>query len=306
MIEVTNLKKTYETVHALLGVDFKIQPGEIVGLLGPNGAGKTTIIKTLTGYLQPDEGVVTVDGLDILINRKEVQKKIGYLPESAPLYGDMTILEYLKMMAGLRQIPVADEMRYIEEAAEAVGLLQRMNQPIGQLSKGYRQRVGLAQAILHKPEILILDEPTVGLDPTQILEIRKLIKKLAQNTTILFSTHILSEVEALCDRVIILINGDIKVDAPLADLARTNDALLTLEETVEDVIPVLSELNGVEKIEILPSAEGHAVYRILADDGIDLCPNLYSIANKHKWPVRELQREVQDLETVFNRLALAT
>lgn len=208
------------------------------------------------------------------------------------------------MMAGLRQLPQEDEEQMIAEAAAAVGLNQRLNQPIGQLSKGYRQRVGLAQAILHKPRLLILDEPTVGLDPTQILEIRKLIKKLAQHSTVLFSTHILSEVEALCDRVIILINGEIKKDAKLSELAATNDALLTLEESPQDATTLLSQLEGVRHVEMVPHSNGHVTYRIRGAQETDLCPSIYKLAAEHHWPMRELYREVQTLETVFNELAV--
>ena len=174
MIEVSDLKKSYGAVEALRGVSFAIAPGQIVGLLGPNGAGKTTIIKILTGYLQPDAGTVVVDGLDVMTHTREVQGRIGYLPENAPLYPELSVQGYLKMMADLRQIPAEEQRARISEAVYATGLVDQLARPIGQLSKGFRQRVGLAQAILHKPKLLILDEPTVGLDPTQIVEIRRL------------------------------------------------------------------------------------------------------------------------------------
>src|SRR5512137_1294857 len=175
MIEVSELKKSYGSVEALRGLSFSIAAGQIVGLLGPNGAGKTTIIKILTGYLQPDAGTVTVDGLDVLTHTREVQARIGYLPENAPLYPELSVQGYLKMMAELRQIPRSEQIARISEAVQATGLAEHLTRPIGTLSKGFRQRVGLAQAILHRPKLLILDEPTVGLDPTQIVEIRRLI-----------------------------------------------------------------------------------------------------------------------------------
>jgi len=274
-----------------------------VGLLGPNGAGKTTIIKMLTGYLQPDEGVVTIDNLDVLTDTQQVQERIGYLPESAPLYPELTVLEYLQMMAGLRRIPKEKQKELIGDAVTAVGLTQRLNQPIAQLSKGYRQRVGLAQAILHRPRLLILDEPTVGLDPTQIVEIRKLIRQLSEHSTVLFSTHILSEVEALCDRVIILINGEIRQDARLSELAETNDALLTLTDDAASVESLLNQLEGVRTIERVPTANGHVTYRISGETDADLCPSIFQLAAGQQWPVRELRREVQTLEQVFNELA---
>ncbi len=235
MIQVTDLKKSYGPIQALGGVTFEIAPGEIVGLLGPNGAGKTTIIKMLTGYLQPDEGLVMVDGLDVLTHTRQVQAEIGYLPETAPLYPELSVQAYLLMMAELRQIPEEERIERLSEAVYATGLNEHLTRPIGQLSKGFRQRVGLAQAILHRPRLLILDEPTIGLDPTQIVEIRRLIRRLAEHSTVLFSTHILSEVEALCDRVIILMNGQIKADARLSELAATSDAILVLGEETPEV-----------------------------------------------------------------------
>ena len=194
MIEAHNLTKTYGPIQALRGVSFNLNEGEIVGLLGPNGAGKTTTIKILTGYLQPDSGDVRIDGLDVLTQTREVQQRLGYLPESAPLYPELSIQRYLRMMADLREIPADEQLERISEAVYATNLSNHLARPIGELSKGFRQRVGLAQAILHRPKLLILDEPTIGLDPTQILDIRRLIQRLARHSTILFSTHIFSEV----------------------------------------------------------------------------------------------------------------
>jgi ABC-2 type transport system ATP-binding protein len=292
MIEVSGLKKSYGAVEALRGVSFDIAPGQIVGLLGPNGAGKTTIIKILTGYLQPDAGVITVDGLDVLTHTREVQARIGYLPENAPLYPELSVQGYLIMMAELRQIPQGEQIERISEAVYATGLVEHLTRPIATLSKGFRQRVGLAQAILHQPKLLILDEPTVGLDPTQIVEIRRLIHRLAQRSTILFSTHILSEVEALCDRAIILINGLVKADAKLSDLEETADAVLVLGGKVDGVERNLRSLTGVRGIE-----------RIMGMGDVDLCPAVYDLARTEGWPLRELRRDVRTLETVFNQLA---
>jgi len=305
MISVNTLNKSYGTVQALFDVSFEIGRGEIVGLLGPNGAGKTTIIKTITGYLQADSGHVAVDGLDVLTQTKAVQASIGYLPESAPLYPELTVREYLEMMAHLRQIPEADVQARLIETVQATNLTQRLNQPIGQLSKGYRQRVGLAQAILHQPRLLILDEPTIGLDPTQIMEIRHLIRRLAQNSTILFSTHILSEVEALCDRVIMLFNGRIRLDSRLDELAKTNDALLTLDGRNTQPDALLNKLRGVHAVERLPERYGHTTYRVRGEGGVDLCPAIYQLAAAQQWPVRELRQDVQTLESVFNQMATA-
>jgi ABC-2 type transport system ATP-binding protein len=307
MIDVTDLTKSYGPIEALRGVTFHIAPGEIVGLLGPNGAGKTTIMKILTGYLQPDDGTVCVNGLDVLTHTRQVQAQIGYLPENAPLYPELSVQAYLKMMAELREIPEDEQVAQLSEAIYATGLENHLIRPIGELSKGFRQRVGLAQAILHRPRLLILDEPTLGLDPTQIVEIRRLIRRLAEQSTVLFSTHILSEVEALCERVIILMNGQIKADARLSELAATSDAILVLEDAPVSVDRALRNLSGVRGIERTQTPDGYPAYRVLGQDadGADLCPAIYNLAREEGWRLRELRRDVRTLETVFNELAMA-
>ena len=303
MIEVSNLSKSYGSVQALRGVGFSISEGEIVGLLGPNGAGKTTIMKTLTGYLQPDEGVVEVDGRDVLTDKLEVQSLIGYLPENAPLYPELSVQSYLKLMAALREIPEDDWRARISEAVHSTGLADHLARPIGHLSKGFRQRVGVAQAILHRPKLVILDEPTIGLDPTQIVEIRRLIKRLAEHSTVLFSTHILSEVEALCDRVIILMNGQVRADALLSELAGSADAVLVLRQELDDVRQALAGLEGVARVETTRSSDGWPAYRVRNADAEDLCSAIHDLASSRNWPVRELRRDVRTLESVFNELA---
>ncbi|MGD1996318.1 MAG: ATP-binding cassette domain-containing protein [Anaerolineae bacterium] len=307
MIDVVDLTKSYGPIEALRGITFHIARGEIVGLLGPNGAGKTTAIQIVTGYLQPDEGTVTVDGLDVLERTREVQALLGYLPENAPLYPELSVQAYLRMMADLRQIPEDERLARLSEAAYATGLSDHLTRPIGELSKGFRQRVGLAQAILHRPQLLILDEPTLGLDPTQIVEIRRLIRRLAEHSTVLFSTHILSEVEALCDRVIILMNGQIKADAHLSELAATPNAVLVLEGESVDVDHALRSLSGISGVERVQTPDGYPAYRVLGHEGggVDLCPAIYDLARREGWPLRELRRDVRTLETVFNELAMA-
>jgi ABC-2 type transport system ATP-binding protein len=307
MIDVTDVSKSYGAVQALDGVSFHVKAGEVIGLLGPNGAGKTTMIKILTGYLQPDGGQVTVDGLDVMEHTLEVQHRIGYLPENAPLYPEMSVQGYLGMMADLRQIPAEDRLLCLSDAIRATGLEDQLIRPIGELSKGYRQRVGLAQAILHRPKLLILDEPTVGLDPTQIVEVRHLIGRLARHSTVLLSTHILSEVEATCGRVIILLNGEVKADASLSDLAVTGYVVLVLAETSGDVSATLEALPQVRAVESVPVADGRE-YRVRAKGGpagtagVDLRPILYELARDRDWPLRELRRDVRTLETVFGEL----
>jgi ABC-2 type transport system ATP-binding protein len=302
MIEVTNLSKSYGSTQALRGVSFQVESGEIIGLLGPNGAGKTTMMRVLTGFLQPDEGQVTVDGLDVLTDTLEVQKRIGYLPEEAPLYPELSVQAYLKMMAELRQIPAEEQPALLSEAVRATALTNHLTHPIGELSKGYRQRVGLAQAILHQPKLLILDEPTASLDPTQIVEVRRLIRRLASQSTVVLCTHILSEVEATCDRVIILLNGEVKADARLADLAATTDVVLVLDEGARDVTSDLKTLPGAQAVEAHSTPDGRA-YRVQGAEGADLRPAIYELARQSDWPLRELRRDVRTLETVFNELA---
>jgi ABC-2 type transport system ATP-binding protein len=305
MIEVADLTKSYGPIEALRGISFHVAPGEVVGLLGPNGAGKSTTIKILTGYLQPDSGQVKVDGLDVLDHTREVQARIGYLPENAPLYPDLSVQAYLRMMADLREIPREEQPARLSEAIYATGLTEHLTRPIKQLSKGFRQRVGLAQAILHQPKLLIFDEPTVGLDPTQIIEIRNLIKRLARHSTILFSSHILSEVEAVCDRVIIIMNGEVKADARLADLAATANAVLVLQKETNGLERSLKALSGVRQVDQTRTPDGYPAYRIVGQDHADLCPAIYDLARQENWPLRELRRDVRTLETVFNELATA-
>ncbi len=305
MIEVEHAVKSYGPVKALNDVSFKIADGEIVGLLGPNGAGKTTIIKILTGYLQPDSGSISVAGLDVLNQTKAAQEHIGYLPETAPLYPELSVQQYLKMIAELRQIPEELQLERISEAVYAVDIEKYLTRPIAHLSKGYRQRVGIAQAMLNRPDLLILDEPTIGLDPTQIVEIRKLIKRLSKHSTVLFSTHILPEVEQLCDRVIILMNGQVKADSRLADLASTSNIILVLQNRTANVPQALRTINGVSRVDESVVAGGYSSYRIKADGKADLSTSVYQLAVKNNWPVRELRHDVRTLEMVFNELALA-
>jgi len=303
MIDVTDVSRSYGSTLALNEVSFHVSPGEVIGLLGPNGAGKTTMMKILTGYLQPDEGQVVVDGIDVVSNPLEVQRRIGYLPETAPLYPELSVQGYLRMIADLRQIPEGERRARLSEAIRAAGLEDHLTRPISQLSKGYRQRVGLAQAIVHKPKLLILDEPTIGLDPTQMVEVRRLMRRLARSSTVLLSTHILSEVEATCDRVIILMNGEVKTDASLDDISITTDAILVLGESKTDALTALEKLPNVAGVESAPVPEG-TEYRVRGSNGADLCGAIYDLAREQDWPLRELRRDARTLEMVFNELAM--
>jgi len=304
MIDVKELCKNYDDVMALSGVTFSIAAGEVIGLLGPNGAGKTTLMKILTGFLHPSSGTASVGGFDVLSDTEKVQEMIGYLPENAPIYPELTVQSYLKMIAELRNIPKNKQRDRIGEAAIAVGLVDRLTKPIGTLSKGYRQRVGLAQAILHQPKMLILDEPTNGLDPTQIVEVRRLIRSLSKNSTIMVSTHILSEVEATCDRALIVIRGELKADAKLSEMAATAQALLTVGRTDKETAigTALEGIAGVTRVDRDERSDA-VMFRVRGSgDGEELCPRIFALAKSHDWPLRELRHETKTLESVFNEL----
>ena len=301
MIQVQNIAKSYGAIEALRGVSFDIEPGEIVGLLGPNGAGKSTAIKIITGFLHPDNGVVEIDGVNVQEDLHAVQARIGYLSENTPLYPELSVQGYLTMMANLRSVPDNDFIPQLSAAVYGTGLREYLTRPIASLSKGLRQRVGLAQAILHKPEFLILDEPTVGLDPTQIVEIRALIKQLSQDATILFSSHILSEVEAICDRVVIIINGEVKADHRLNELGMSNDATLVLQSAGDGVDSALAAMEGVTRVQPLRSRDNFPAWRV--SSASDITPQIYDLARERAWPVREIRRDIVTLESFFNRLA---
>ncbi len=305
MIEIRNLNKAYDDITALSEVSFDIQKGEIVGLLGPNGAGKTTLIKIMTGYLHPDSGSAQINGHNVMEETLKVQEGIGYLPENAPLYPELTVQAYLSLMAELHKIEPAGQAAAILEAVRATGLTDRLTQRISTLSKGYRQRVGIAQAIMHRPALLIFDEPTVGLDPTQIVEIRSLIRTLSQNSTIIFSTHILAEVEALCDRVLILLNGELRADSVIGELRGTSGVILVLKTDVPQLKPILAQVPAIRTVTRQTAQGGGHRYRIEGDRPEELSAVVYQTAREHGWPVREIYNEVTTLESRFNALALA-
>jgi len=302
-IAIDKLSKSYGRINALSGVSFKIEPGEVIGLLGPNGAGKTTLMKILTGYIEPDGGDVRVHGIDVVANPLAAQRRIGYLPESAPLYGEMLVQEYLEMMAAMRGVPPEQRRARMIEVIRATGLTDRVVQPISTLSKGYRQRVGIAQAIIHQPDILILDEPTTGLDPAQIVEIRDLIVGLAKTTTVLLSTHILSEVEATCERVLIIMQGQLRADAKLAELRGANAAVVAIDAAEKGVGDWLHKIDGVASVEKAGSAGDFQRWRVTSSRSDDLCPALFDALRTTKWKIGELRPDPKTLERVFRDLA---
>jgi len=302
-IAIENLTKSYGRIQALSGISVRIEPGEVIGLLGPNGAGKTTLMKILTGYLEPDAGEVRVHGIDVVGDPLAAQRRIGYLPESAPLYGEMLVQEYLEMMAAMRGVAPDRRHARMIEVIRATGLTDRVVQPISTLSKGYRQRVGIAQAIIHEPDILILDEPTTGLDPAQIVEIRDLIVGLAKKTTVLLSTHILSEVEATCERVLVIMQGQLRADAKLAELRHANAAVVAIDTAASGVADVLHKVDGVTSVEAAGTAGAFTRWRVTSGTADELCPALFEALRPTRWKIAELRPEPKTLERVFRDLA---
>ena len=297
-VEVSKLSKAYGAIQALRDVTFQIAPGEVIGLLGPNGAGKTTLMKILTGYLEPDRGAVVIHGADVIADPISAQRRVGYLPESAPLYGEMLVQEYLEMMAAMRGVPAEKRRARMLDVIRATGLTDRVVQPIRTLSKGYRQRVGIAQAIIHEPELLILDEPTTGLDPAQIVEIRDLIKRLASKTTVVLSTHILSEVEATCERVLVIMQGQLRADSKLSELRGTNAAVVAIQRDAVGVRELLEKLGPVQEL----GADGDFMrWRVEAH-----APALFDALRATTWKVGELRPDPKTLERVFRDLAQTT
>jgi len=296
-IEVSGLTKIYGEHKAVNNISFKIGKGEIVGFLGPNGAGKSTTMKIITGYLKQDGGNAVVCGIPVDTNPIAIKKKIGYLPEANPLYYDMYIKEYLDFIADLHHL--AGKKAKIEEVIQLTGLTPEAKKRIGQLSKGYKQRVGLAAALIHDPEVLILDEPTSGLDPNQIIEIRELIKKNGQNKTVLFSSHILQEVEAICDRVIIINKGQVVADNKVNMLQSGHKnmhvVLVQFKEPVETAL--LEQLKEVESVEKM-----HATFRLQTKNPELVSRQLLQLAVAHQLTITSLQSESQSLEDVFREL----
>ncbi len=303
MIKVEGLTKYYGDFLALDNVGFEVNRGEIVGLLGPNGAGKTTTLRILTGYLLPSSGTVTIKGLDIYKDLREIKKNIGYLPEQTPLYQDMLVFDYLEFIARSKEVPTTGILTEIKRVAEICKIKDVMHKPIGELSKGYKQRVGLAAALLNDPEVLVLDEPTSGLDPNQIAEIRGIIKEIGKEKTILFSTHILSEAEATCDRLVIIHKGKIVADGKTEDLKKGEKSFTVKMEiegaNEEEFKNSLSELKAVQSMEI-EKANG-TLKAYLSGEG-DFRKELYSLIKGKDWTLLEFSRHSETLEEIFRKL----
>jgi ABC-2 type transport system ATP-binding protein len=300
MIRVNGLTKDYGARRAIDNLTFDAEQGEIVGFLGPNGAGKTTTMRILTGYMPPTEGTALVAGYDIMDESLEVRKRVGYLPETVPLYNDMTAIEYLKFMADLRHIPQSEDRAY--ETLEKVNLVDRATSYIGNFSKGMRQRMGLAQALIHRPEVLILDEPTIGLDPAQVVEIRNVIKEIGKDRTVLLSTHILSEAQQMCDRVLIINKGKIVAeDTPenlQSRLVGSQRVVLRVRGDADDLPAKISKVKGVQDVEA--KADGSVEFEFSA--GQDIRPQVAKAVIHAGYDLLEMRPIGLSLEEIFLEL----
>lgn len=295
MISAENLTKVYDTYTAIRDINFQCKKGEIVGFLGPNGAGKTTTMRILTGYMPPTSGSATIAGFDTVNNSMEARRHLGYLPETVPLYPEMSVEGYLAYVGRLRRVENLWER--VDDVLEMVDLLDRAESHISKLSKGMRQRVGLAQALIHNPDVLILDEPTIGLDPGQIIDVRKLIKTLGQDRTVLLSTHILSEVEQICDRAIIVIGGKVWANILLRDLQHSGENALHLEiaEPSENAAAHLAAISGVKDVQAINANE----YRLVIDGSNTTRTQVANLVTSQGWGLLEMSHERVSLESLF-------
>ncbi|HEY9784376.1 MAG TPA: ABC transporter ATP-binding protein [Candidatus Obscuribacterales bacterium] len=300
MIKAEALSRKYGDVVAVSDVSFEIGAGEIVGLLGHNGAGKTTIMKMLTGYLEPSAGAVTIEGVDVWSNRSFTQRRVGYLPENCPLYPDMAVLDYLDYLAVLRGVPESQRAERLLYVIEKAALTSVAKSEIGTLSRGYRQRLGVAQALLNSPRIVILDEPTNGLDPSQILEMRELIRELARTATIVLSTHILQEVQAVCSRVIIINNGKVALDQALSDLQSMRRVRIVTDAQPASVNELLAALGDLSVDEC---RHRDKLYEYIVEAPADeSAPSVNRLLVENGWRVYAIHPVVRDLETIFGEI----
>jgi ABC-2 type transport system ATP-binding protein len=297
MIDISNLVRRYGEFVAVDDVSFSIKHGEVLGLLGPNGAGKSTIMKMLTGFLEPTSGAIRVDELEMGRDTAAIQRRIGYLPENCPVWPEMSVIEFLDYQAAMRDMSPAKRAAAVAAAIRRTELRDRATQTIQTLSRGYRQRVGVAQAILHGPDIVILDEPTNGLDPTQILHMRSLIRELSKSATVIVSTHILQEVQAVCGRVLILRGGRKVIDAHLSELQRNARLLITLDRDEASALPVLRSVEGVAGVRLADSSDGRYRYALEAAEWC--APAVAAAAVRAGFALHALEREQRTLEKVF-------
>lgn len=306
-IVVENLTKIYGTQRAVNNISFKVKTGEVLGFLGPNGAGKTTTMKAITTYLVPNDGDVKVGEFSIHKQPEEIKKRIGYLPENNPLYQDMPVIDYLKFVGRLQGIPSDKIREKIKEMIVVCGLEGEKHKKISELSKGYKQRVGLAQALIHDPDVLILDEPTSGLDPNQIVEIRELIKKIGREKTVILSSHILAEVEATCDRIMIINKGKIVADGTAEELRKHAQGKEILRVTIEDadVDTIYSELKNLGNVEMVDIVnKNHNVFEIQSKQNTSSRRDIFRLCVKNNWVLTELMPLETKLEDIFRELTI--
>jgi ABC-2 type transport system ATP-binding protein len=297
MVTISNLTRRYGDFVAVDDVSFSIAHGEVLGLLGPNGAGKSTIMKMLTGFLEPTSGIIRVGELEMGRDTAAIQRRIGYLPENCPVWPEMTVIEFLEYQATMHDIPPAKRTGAVSLAIRRTELRDKATQTIQTLSRGYRQRVGVAQAILHAPDIVILDEPTNGLDPTQILHMRSLIRELSKSATVIVSTHILQEVQAVCERVLILRAGRKVIDARLDELQRSARLLVTLDRDEASALPVLRAVEGVRSVRLVETSGGRYRYALEADES--RAPAVGAAVVGAGFALHALEREQRTLEKLF-------
>jgi ABC-2 type transport system ATP-binding protein len=306
-VSVENISKSYGFQKAVDKISFRVNTGEIVGFLGPNGAGKTTTMKIITCFMPPDEGNVTVGGIQVAKNPEEVKKHIGYLPESNPLYKDMAVVDYLAFAAEIQGVPKAKIRERIFEMVQVCGLKGEKHKKIGELSKGFQQRVGLAQALIHNPEVLILDEPTSGLDPNQIVEIRELIKRIGREKTVIMCSHILAEVEATCDRIVIINNGKLVADGTSTSLRKQAQNKEILKVTIEDANrnAVWNALKGLETVEMVDFLPEHTqAFEVLSRPGASSRRAIFKLCIDNSWALTEMTPIERKLEEVFRDLTI--
>ena len=309
MIEVIDLGKRFGDLVAVDGVSFQVSRGEVLGFLGPNGAGKSTTMKMITGFIAPDAGRVVVGGDDIARRPVEVKRRIGYLPEGAPLYGDMTVTGFLRFVAEIRGFRAAERQRRIDRVVELVNLASVLDQPIETLSKGFKRRVGLAQAIIHDPEVLILDEPTDGLDPNQKHDVRELIRSMAMDKIIVLSTHILEEVDAVCNRAIIIAAGRIVTDGTPAELVARSErhnavSIMVRESAANGIRDQLAALPNVRRVDVEKVDGGRIHLEVLPDGHATLIENVSRTIRERGWEVEEIRVERGQLDEVFRNVTI--
>ena len=304
LLSVKQVSKEFSGVRAVTDASFEVDRGEVVGFLGPNGAGKSTTMRMITQFLEPDAGEITLDGASIATAPLEAKRRIGYLPENNPLYTDMLVCDYLEFIARLRDLEGTAAIDAIDEAVRATAIQEVFYRPIEELSKGFRQRVGLAQAILHRPDLLVLDEPTEGLDPSQRLEIRRLIADLGKERTVILSTHVLSEVHHTCSRLLIIHRGRIVADGPVDQLvAQASGATqIGVEAQGENVVNGLRDIPGVTNVAQSPMPDGRVVATVTASGAADVRPLIFQAAQQRGWTLYELHKETQSLEDLFLQL----